>query len=456
MKYGIICACKSEFVVQIIKMFPSAQGSMKKTASILITGSEVLDGRVHDSNSFWMINELSDLSIGVEHVLSCDDALPAIKKSLQFLTEQTDVVIVSGGLGPTTDDLTREAIAEFCGVGLEENQTALEDMKAFFARLHRRYDESNNKQAFLPSTARIIRNSTGSAAGFWVTNIHSTGTTKFIFSLPGVPSELKIMFKESVQDILLHEVFKESSHIKPVKMGMRIFGLAEALIGRRVQESKPSEGIVVSYRACFPEVHVVLKDNGGACSLDNMHTSFQRAKEMIGPEHVFSEDLDKSMAEVVKEILVKRQLTLALAESCTGGLLGQLITAVPGSSAFLLGGMISYSNAVKEKLLGVNADQIKTFGAVSAGTAREMAVGAKTRFGSDIALSITGIAGPDGGSADKPVGTFYVGYSDAKETFACKCFCAGDRERIRVNAAYTALDTLRRKLSSFSLIHPIE
>ena len=426
---------------------------MKNQVSILITGSEVLDGRVHDSNSYWMINALAEVGIGVKHVLSCDDDINAITSCLSFLSAQGGAVIVSGGLGPTTDDLAREALAAFSGQALVESAEARKSLLAFFKARKRECHPANFKQALFPKGASLIANPLGSAPGFVLQTRSEAGKDTYFFTLPGVPLELHKMFLDTVIPFLLEKVFKSSMSVPMLQPKvLRVFGVSESVIGAKVEESCPASGITVSYRAAFPEVQVVFKPNSATLTASELDRSVQAATALIGEPCVFSRSLDLSLEMVVQELLLKANKTVSVAESCTGGLLGGLFANTPGASGCFLGGAITYSNELKIKLLGVKKESLALHGAVSACVAKEMAEGALSRFGSDLALSITGIAGPDGGSEEKPVGTMFIGLATRDGVFAFKAFQAGTRGRIRNYAAHAALDVLRRQLSNLPML----
>lgn len=412
---------------------------MSNRVAILITGAEVLDGRVSESNSHYLIRELALVGVSVNHVLSCGDSIPEIKASLEFLSRDSSVIIVSGGLGPTTDDLTREAIAEFSDTKLVLQGDVLARLEHYFRKKQRPFDPSNCKQALFPEGAVTIDNPVGSALGFSMRPHLDRRALNLIIALPGVPRELYAMTEGSVLSLVKREIGAIATLEKRV---FRVFGLGESMIGTRVQNSEPSSDVEISYRAHFPEVEVVFKSKHRT----HLSSSVKRAKEAIGREYVYSTDPKVGLDGVVHDILVKKKLTIATAESCTAGMVSAMLTNTPGSSEYFLGGVLSYSNEVKIRELGVSAKTLRAHGAVSRETACEMARGVWSKFKSGLGVSVTGIAGPNGGSPAKPVGTFYVGLCTGKNVSAYRFFLNSSRGMIRSYAAWVALDVVRRHL----------
>jgi nicotinamide-nucleotide amidase len=415
------------------------------TVSILISGAEILDGRVLDTNSNFLLGQLAAHGIIASRTAICGDYIDAIGESLSFLATSSQVTIISGGMGPTGDDLTREAVSAWLGVPLVERADARDQIERFYAERGRTFDPANYKQILFPEGAEIIPNPRGSAPGFLVCRdgVHP----HWIFALPGVPGELRAMTEESVLPLLRSRCFPGSVRDSPIpQAALRVFGLPESEVGARVGATRLPAPIEVSYRAAFPEVHVLLKDLSATLGESALREASEAAKAAIGPSFIISEDLSIGLEQVVLRLLEERRLTCALAESCTGGMIGQLLTSVPGSSKSFIGGVVTYHNDAKVKLLGVSPGTLAAEGAVSAATAREMALGAKRSLDASLAVSITGVAGPDGGTPEKPVGLFYVGYADEREVFAIKCFFSSTRERIRRFATFSALDLIRRML----------
>ncbi len=414
--------------------------SVNEKISVLLTGSEVLDGRVQDTNANYIAKRFADVGLTLQNFLACDDQLGTIAECIDYLLGNARFLIISGGIGPTTDDLTREAVSEYTQKELVLDEEVLAALKARYEARKRVFDPTNTKQALFPKGALPIKNPVGTAAGFEFTFTHKDGNSRTLYILPGVPVELRRMFEDSVlPDIQAKSGIKDTLRKSPFV----VFGVPESVVGQKVVATQLPDSVVVSYRAAFPEVHVILKSNDQKIPLDALA---ERAMDSIGKEWIVSREVSVGVVKAVHELLTKEKLTISVAESCTGGGLGSLLTDTSGSSAYFLGGMITYSNEAKIELLGVAPDTLKKHGAVSYECAKEMASQVRTRLKSDVALSITGIAGPQGGTPAHPVGTFYVGFASAKRVEAYRFFFSSDRTRTREYEAYTALDVLRRNI----------
>lgn len=410
--------------------------------SILCTGSELLDGRIVDTNTNLIIHRLHRLGLLVRQSLSCRDSASDIHSNLTHLSETAKVIIVSGGLGPTSDDITRDVIAAYCNKPLVEDEQSLSDLKALYEKRRRKFEQSNAKQALFPEGSTIIRNPIGTAPGFAL-----TFRGVLLVSVPGVPKELAPMLDASVLPL----VAKHLGHTTPPESKLfRIFGLSEAKIGELVESDEVPAAVQISYRASFPEIFVRLTTDERDGRLDRFASSIE-AK--LGVEHIVNCSEQGGFESYLQELLISRKHTLAVAESCTGGLISRLMTETPGASACFLGGFVTYSNASKQAVLDVPENILKEFGAVSHECAKAMAVGARSKLGASIAVSISGIAGPDGGTVQKPVGTFYIGLASAKTVESFHCFLNLERSWFRSYAAFTALDVVRRHLLGLPPIH---
>ena len=408
--------------------------------AILLTGSELLDGRVFDTNSHYLCQKFAEIGIEVSTVLTCDDKLSSIVSSLQYLSERAHAIIISGGLGPTTDDLTREAVSSFTGAALVLNEEILTELKGRYEKRGRVLSPTNTKQALIPEGGDVVPNPVGTAAGFSLRYQGADGKEKILYTLPGVPHELKAMFEITVFPSLT-AFLGHKTGIR--KKGFRLFGIPESVVGHKIEGCKLPEEITVSYRAALPEIHVILKTSSPTLNLDSY---FEKVKEAVGKAYIFTEDLECNLPTHLHHLFLEKKLTIAVAESCTGGLVGGLLTECSGSSEYFLGGVISYSNELKQELLGVRGATLTTHGAVSVETAREMAIGVRERCGSAIGLSVTGISGPTGGSEEKPVGTFFVGIADEKGVAVYHYLFINDRQRARRFEAYAAIEVVRRRL----------
>lgn len=408
--------------------------------SILTIGSEILDGRVQDTNANYLCELFTNLGFRAINILTCDDVIEDIVSALDFVSLNSNVVIVSGGLGPTTDDLTREAIAKYCNKNLILDEQSLVHMQEYFKKRGRKLEECNKQQAYFPETATVIPNSVGTAPGFFIENLNQENKSVIYFSVPGVPSELFKM----VESTIIPEIQKRFPNIKPTyRKSFKVFSVPEAVVNARITSLNLPPEIVVSYRAKFPEIHVILKSPNA--SVENY---FESVKVAVGKEFIITEDLQESSEEVLHKILIRDGVTIAGAESCTGGAISTLLTNTPGSSKYFLGCNIVYSNQTKHDELGIDKSTIEKFGAVSPEVAIEMAKNAREKFRSTLAYSITGIAGPDGGSKEKPVGLFYIGLAHEKGVYCLKGFHLSSRKGIRAYSSYLALDVIRRHLLS--------
>ena len=404
-----------------------------KKATIVITGSEFSLGLKQDSNSRMIADLLRPLGINVEQISLVPDKLESIVATLNFLSTQSNYLIVSGGLGPTTDDLTRFAVAELLNVSLKQDPEALSHLEKLFQQRQRPLYDSNKLQALFPEGAEIIFNPTGTAAGFSI----ATKNQAKIFCLPGVPSELRRMLTESV----LPELRSESDANR-INLTLRLFGLAESLVGEKVSALNLPKEIEVCFQASFPEIQVIISAAEEAAASQ----AFQQIKATLGPELIFSESLDISLEQAVHSKMLLSGKTLATAESCTGGTISALLTSLPDCSKYFLGGTVCYSNARKKFELNIPEELLIKSDAVSAEVAQKMATGILNRYNSDFALATTGFAGPSGGTDSDPVGTFYVALANKSEISVKKGFFRGERILFQRYASYFALQLLLQHL----------
>lgn len=395
-----------------------------------------MSGLTRDTNFSWVAAELSSSGIEVKHHCAVADDLDDLLASFATASKRARFVIVTGGLGPTEDDLSALAASKFLGTPLVFNPAVYEDIARKLRNRGREPNIHHEKQAMFPEKTVVIENTVGTAAGFSFVS----GNSKFYF-LPGVPREFRQMFREHVFPDISGVVEKGS--ILRVRV-LRTFGLGESEVAEKLGGFSP-EGVDLGYRIRLPEIHLRLTASGhDGEALDSfLRDACVQTKERLG-DFLFSEE-DEPLEEVTASLLLEKDLTLSVAESCTGGLCSSRFTDIPGSSAYFLGGAVVYSNDSKEKLLGVSTDTLTRFGAVSEEAVFEMARGARELFGTDIGVSISGIAGPGGGTVEKPVGTVWFGFSHAtSETFCEKRNFAGTRDEIKNFAASTAIDMVRK------------
>jgi len=413
---------------------------MSFSVSILATGSELLDGRVVDTNSNFVAGILAQRGLRLKRVLVVDDDREELLAGLRDLCSVSELVITSGGLGPTTDDLTREVVAEFCGVGLVECPRARKHVEEFYLKRARTLEPSNLKQALLPEGTTIIHNELGTAPGF----IASTRDGRTVCSLSGVPREFKQMFLDTVAPI----ISEKSRDAKPIhRATFKTFGVPESVVGRAVAGCGLPYDMTVSYRAAFPEVHVVLKTTRS----EGLVEASRRIESAVGSEVIFSRQAERDFFQEFQLLCEERHVTIATAESCTGGMIAECLTRTPGSSSVFIGGVVSYSNNVKEALLHVPQDVIALHGAVSAEVVCIMAREVRASMGAMYGVAVSGVAGPNGGSAEKPVGTFFIGVCGPNGSRELRCFYPGERATVRVYATYVALDLIRREVQALAI-----
>lgn len=425
-------------------------------AEIIAIGSELLQGGRTDTNSVFLADLLSEQGIDVRFKVVVGDSIDDICQVLSQSVRRARIVLVTGGLGPTVDDVTRESIAKFVGKPLRRRPQALRALEKRFAGQGRTLTQNQLRQGMLPLGAVLLHNLSGTAPGFCVEWKRS-----LIFTLPGVSHEAKNMFLESVIPILTKERLIGAPCEKKV---IQTFGLIEGIIDDRLRGvlSSHEDPIHLSLLASPLGVSVSLTKLTPIKAASRMGKNETSSKPQVSLEELMQEikarlgdvvyaDGLTTMEEIVGQLLVQRGWTLALAESCTGGLIGHRLTQVAGSSAYMDRGVVCYSNQAKIDLLGVPENTLIQYGAVSAPVAQAMAEGIRTRSGVDVGLSVTGIAGPGGGSPDKPVGLVYVGLATTQASYT-KCFTFhGDRSMIKLRSSQGALDVLRRGLLGLPL-----
>jgi nicotinamide-nucleotide amidase len=418
------------------------------TCAVLSIGTELTRGELVNSNASWLSAALTDLGFEVVEHAVVDDDRPRIIEALERLASFAEVIVCTGGLGPTTDDLTTASVAAALGVGLVRDEGSLDHIRRRFERLGRTMSETNAKQADFPEGATILPNPIGSAPGFEVKVKIARA-----FFMPGVPSEMKRMYDEQVVP-RIRDIAPNDSH----QIRLRTFGVPESVVGEKlagVEEAFP--GVTIGYRAHFPEIVVkVLARAPGPASRgpgapvpadpqaivrDLAERAAQEVRTRLG-DIVWGQGED-TFAGVVGRALRTRRWTLAVAESCTGGLVGHMITKEAGASDYLLLDAVTYANSAKQAVLGVDEDVLRGHGAVSAECASRMAEGARRVAGADVALAITGIAGPGGATDGKPVGLVYLALATAKGTEVKERTFPGDRTWIQTLAAYVGLQMVR-------------
>ena len=414
---------------------------MLERAFILSTGDELTTGRTVDTNANFIADKLVAIGVDVVGILVVGDYPDRLAWAWRQAMQQAEMVISTGGIGPTADDLTTETVATVTGRSLWLSEDVADRIRQLFQAMSRPMPENNLKQARFPHGATIIPNALGTAPGFRLAFASEWGPRQLIV-MPGVPREMKPMFEDQVlpwlretrgaQDIYLSHTFQT-------------FGVSESGLDQLVAGAvDPAEGRI-SFRAAFPQISVRVTVHGRPAEAQTrLEAAAARLRERIG-DYCYGEG-DTSMEEVVGRLLVERRATLAVAESCTGGLIGHRLTNVPGSSAYVVGDIVAYSNAVKASILGVGEATLDCHGAVSTEVATEMAAGARRLTGATFGLATTGIAGPDGGTPEKPVGTVCLALVAVERTYAHRYQLWGTREWVKTLTSQIALDWVRRAL----------
>jgi nicotinamide-nucleotide amidase len=414
------------------------------SAEIICVGTELLLGDILNSNAKFLAQQLAELGIAHYYQTVVGDNPDRIQGVLKIACDRSQILILTGGLGPTPDDLTHETLADFFGVEMVEKPEIIADITQKFALRGRTMVPSNRKQALIPAGADILANLTGTAPGIiWQPRPNLT-----ILTFPGVPSEMQQMWRDVAVPYLKSQGWgKKIVYSRTLKF----WGIGESTLAEKVRPLFDLSNPTVAPYASKGEVKLRISSlaESPAMAEEAIAPVEAKIKAIAGLDY-FGAD-DDSLASVVGQLLIKRGETLAVAESCTGGGIGQMLTTVPGSSAYFLGGIISYDNGIKTSLLKVNSDDLAKWGAVSPQVAQQMAQGVRESLGASWGLSITGIAGPGGGTETKPVGLVYIGLAGPDgelESFEHQFGALRGRDLIRHFSMVTALDHLRRKMLS--------
>lgn len=409
------------------------------TAEIICVGTELLMGQVVNTNAAYISERLTEAGIGVIYSSVVGDNPERLKDAVDRAIERCDVVVTTGGLGPTDDDLTKETIAELMGKKLVFHPESMDRMTAYFRDRGKSISKNNEKQAYIPEGAAVIENDNGTAPGCIIDDKGKT-----VVMLPGPPKEMKPMMEKAL--IFLK---KKSKTVMSSRV-LRLFGIGESSAAEKIAdiiENQTNPTIAPYAKEGEVTFRITASSEKKEQADELLKEMADKVYERLG-EYIYGEGDDNSLSNVVVKKLCQNNLKLATAESCTGGLIGQMITKIPGASECYEFGFITYANRAKEELLGVRRDTIEKFGAVSEEAAGEMAEGARRAAKSDIAVSVTGIAGPGGGSDEKPVGLAYIGVSDKNGTEVFRFVQSGDRERVRVKSALCALDIVNRRIGA--------
>jgi nicotinamide-nucleotide amidase len=407
---------------------------------IITTGNELMCGLTLDTNFRWAAERLSSTGFDLKFHTTVGDNEEDLMQAFRNAENRAQAIIVSGGLGPTYDDLSAGVASIYFGVELELNYLALEMLEQNFREGGRQLSEINKKQAYLPHGSKLLKNFWGTAPGF---QYERSGSV--FFFLPGVPKE----FRSMVDEYVVPELNSRSVDRPNIRtMLIKTFGLRESEVAEKLQ-GIGKDGIYIGYRSHFPEIHLRISAQADRDEVVNDLLDWieREVSNRIG-DYVFSTK-GEELEQVVGDILKRKKLTLAIAESCTGGLLAHRITNVPGSSEYFERGVVSYSNESKVDVLGVDNILIESKGAVSAEVVQSMAEGVRILANTDLGVGVSGIAGPTGGSSEKPVGTVFIGIScKNKETFSRRYQFRGTREEIKIITSEAALDLIRKFISN--------
>lgn len=406
---------------------------------IITIGDEILIGQIVDTNSAWMGQELNLIGASVVRITTISDSLDIIKSSIKSAEQRADVVLITGGLGPTKDDVTKKALAEYFNCGFTFYPEIAEHISRLFARFGKEITEINRLQAELPSACKPLQNDQGTAPGMWF----ETSDTVFV-SMPGVPYEMKGIMRQHVLPLIAKKFSAPTIlHKTILTMGMGESWLSEHIA--EWEDNLPTE-IKLAYLPSPGRVRLRLSAIGGDAKRLQalLNEEVQKLEKMI-PDLIFGYDT-QTIEEVVGKLLLEGEKTVATAESCSGGLVAHKITSVTGSSAYFEGSVVSYSNAVKVNELGVSQEDLKNFGAVSEPVVRTMAEGVRKKLKTDYSISTSGIAGPTGGTDEKPVGTVWIAVSSSDKTIAKKFQFGHNRVRNISLTANAALNMLRKMM----------
>ena len=411
---------------------------MKNIIEIITTGDEILSGITQDTNFSWLCDSIFKYGLKVNYHQCIGDNLEHLINSLELASSRSNIIIFTGGLGPTDDDLTRLAASRFFNKNLLQNKNSEEKIKNIFKKRKRKYSKINRKQSFFPEGSKIIENPFGTADGFLIKKKNSS-----FYFFPGVPKELKIMIEKSLFKNL-YKLIKSSKNFMKSEM-LKIYGLPESEVAEII-DGISSINTEVGYRPSNFEIHLRLTSFGNTS--ENALSESKRFKRRIEKRlknFIFS-DKGETLAEVVFKKLLSNKITISFAESCTGGMISNTLTDIPGSSKVYGLGLNTYSNAAKNKILNVPNKLINKYGAVSREVVRSMVKNLIKLSGSDVGVAISGIAGPGGGTDDKPIGTVFVAYLMNNKVITKKYFFTGTRKTVKLRTTLEVFDFLRKNL----------
>jgi len=409
-------------------------------AEVITIGDEILIGQITNTNTQWISAELHDIGVRVVRQTTVGDSEQAILGAFQEAQERADIILVTGGLGPTKDDITKKTIAKFFNVGMESNPEALKAIESYFQQFQRPMKPVHVQMADLPTNAVYLSNKAGTAPGMW---FEENG--KVLVSMPGVPIEMKTLMTEAILPKLKNQFQTPIILHKTI----RTVGAGESHLAELIEEWEDNlpQNLKLAYLPNFGQVRLRL--TGVGQNKDELDTQMNKELEQMKPfifKYIFGYEKEE-LEEVVADLLLEHKKTIATAESCTGGYLSHLFTKIAGSSRYFQGGVVAYSNEIKMQELEVKAETLEEHGAVSEATIRQMAENVRRIFKTDIGVASSGIAGPGGARPDKPVGTVWVAYADEKGTYAKKLQLTTERWLNIILSAQLILDLIRKKLT---------
>ncbi len=403
-------------------------------ASIITIGDEILIGQIIDTNSAWMAQQLNLLGIPVRKIITCSDGETDILSALSEASSISELILITGGLGPTKDDITKQALATYFGVDLEFSEETYQQIKFLINKYNLKMTTGLREQSYMPNNAQLLVNKMGSAPGMWF-----DFNDKVFVSMPGVPYEMKYLMKAEVLPRLKVQFDLPAIYHKTIlTSGMGESGIADKL--ENIEASLPPN-IKLAYLPGVAQVRLRLTGRGNdeIKLRESVESIAQEIIAKLGVEIVYGHG-EGSLSEALLTLLNEKKIKLATAESCTGGLVGHLLTSIPGASNSYVGGIIAYSNRIKERRLGVRPETLKSHGAVSKETVFEMAKGVIKHFEANVGIAISGIAGPGGGTPDKPVGTTWIAVANETHYYTQKLTLEGNRI---LNIKYSANAALR-------------
>lgn len=404
-------------------------------AIIITIGDEILMGQILDTNAQYMARRLTETGIEVVELLSIPDKREEIYETVDYAMQEADLILVTGGLGPTKDDVTKKVLAEYFGSRLVFHAQAMEWLEELLRNRNLSMNENNKSQAILPDNCRILRNFKGTASGMWFEK-----GWKSLISMPGVPFEMEHLMETYV----IPDLKARYPHLQLAYRMLKVYDIPESQLAEHLEswENALADGMKLAYLPSPGMVRLRITAKGE--SVKCLDETYESLKSVLG-EMRFTEGED-SLEKQIGTVFRKKNVTLATAESCTGGEIAHMITSVPGSSAYFKGAVVSYANEVKVHVLGVSAEDIDREGAVSETVVLQMAEGVRKLLHTDYAVATSGVAGPDGGTPDKPVGTVWIGVATPEKTFARKFVFSFTRERNIAKAAAKALEMVMREV----------